>query len=83
MMHNPPHPGELVKNCIDELLLTVEEAAEKIGIAHEELANIVNGISSINIETAKKLGEFFDVTAPSWLYQQLSYSLIFKKNEGG
>jgi plasmid maintenance system antidote protein VapI len=33
-MHNPPHPGEVLKElCIEPLNLTVTEAAEALGVS--------------------------------------------------
>jgi len=37
LMHNPPHPGEVLKElCIEPLGLTVTEASKGLGVSREE-----------------------------------------------
>lgn len=46
MMHNPAHPGEVVReSCLKPLGLTVTEAAEGLGITHKALSDLLNGHS--------------------------------------
>ena len=75
-MHNPPHPGEVLKSiCLEPLGLTVTGAAEALGVSRRTLSAIVNGGSGINPEMAVRLSLAFDTTAESWLAQQLQYDL--------
>lgn len=75
-MHNPPHPGEIIKElCLEPLGLTVTRAAEALGISRKTLSAILNGRAGISPEMAIRLSIAFDTSAESWLYQQTQYDL--------
>jgi antitoxin HigA-1 len=47
-MHNPPHPGELVREeCLKPLGLTVTAAAQALGVTRKALSELINGHSGI------------------------------------
>ncbi|WP_288125720.1 HigA family addiction module antitoxin, partial [Microcystis sp. LE19-131.1A] len=59
-MHNPPHPGEVLKElCLEPLNLTVTEAAEALGVSRKTLSAILNGRAGISPEMAIRLGKAF------------------------
>ena len=75
-MHNPPHPGEVLKAlCLEPLGLTVTEAAAALGVSRKTLSSILNGRAGISPEMAIRLSIAFDTTAESWLNQQTQYDL--------
>ncbi len=75
-MHNPPHPGEILKElCLKPLGLTVTEAAKALGVSRKTLSGILNGRAGISPEMAIRLSIAFDTTAESWLNQQVQYDL--------
>jgi addiction module HigA family antidote len=75
-MHNPPHPGEILRElCLDPLGLTVTQAAGALGVSRKTLSSILNGHSGISAEMAIRLSIAFNTTAESWLLQQLQYDL--------
>ncbi len=75
-MHNPPHPGEVLKVlCLDPLGLTVTEAARSLGVSRKTLSSIVNARGGVSPEMAIRLSIAFDTSAESWLNQQLQYDL--------
>jgi addiction module HigA family antidote len=75
-MHNPPHPGELLKAlCLEPLQLTVTAAAEALGVSRKTLSSIVNGRAGVTPEMALRLSLAFDTSAESWLAQQLQFDL--------
>ncbi|HVT18216.1 MAG TPA: HigA family addiction module antitoxin [Thermoanaerobaculia bacterium] len=75
-MHNPPHPGEVLRSlCLEPLGLTVTGAARALGVSRKTLSGIVNGRAGISPEMAVRLSLAFDTTAESWLAQQLQYDL--------
>ncbi len=76
LMHNPPHPGEILKElCIEPLGLTVTEAAKALGVSRETLSAILNGKSGISPEMAVRLSIAFNTSSESWLNQQTQYDL--------
>lgn len=75
-MHNPPHPGEVLRQlCLEPLGLTVTEAAKALGVSRKTLSSILNGRAGISPEMAVRLSLAFNTTAESWLNQQMQYDL--------
>ena len=76
MMHNPPHPGEILRElCMEPLGVSVTDAAKALGVSRKTLSGIVNGHAGISPEMAVRLSIAFDTTAESWLNQQMQYDL--------
>jgi len=75
-MHNPPHPGEILKSlCLEPLGITVTHAAQALGVSRKTLSSILNGHAGISPEMAIRLSIAFDTTAESWLNQQTQFDL--------
>jgi addiction module HigA family antidote len=76
LMHNPPHPGEILRElCLEPLGLTITEAADALGVSRKTLSAILNGRAGISPEMAVRLSIAFDTSAESWLSQQNQYDL--------
>ena len=75
-MKNPVHPGLLVKECLDDLGLSVAEAAKGLGITRQQLHNVIAGRSSVSPEMAIRLEKAFGSTADTWLRMQMNYDLV-------
>ena len=75
-MHNPPHPGEVIRElCLEPLGITVTEAAQNLGVSRKTLSSILNGRAGISPEMAIRLSKAFGTSAESWLNQQMLYDL--------
>ncbi len=75
-MHNPPHPGEVIRDlCLEPLDLSVTAAAEALGVTRKTLSAILNGHAGISPEMALRLSIAFDTSPESWLNQQTQYDL--------
>jgi antitoxin HigA-1 len=76
LMHDPPHPGEIIKElCLEPLGISVTEAAEALGVSRKTLSSIINGKAGISPEMAVRLSIAFDTSSESWLNQQTQYDL--------
>ena len=76
VMHNPPHPGEAVREfCIVPLGLSVTEAAKGLGVSRSSLSELLNGRRGISPEMAIRLSAAFGGSAESWITQQAQYDL--------
>ncbi|VAW63549.1 Antitoxin HigA, partial [hydrothermal vent metagenome] len=76
LMHNPPHPGEVIKElCLEPLGLTITDAAKGLGISRKTLSSILNGKAGISPEMAVRLSIAFNTSSESWLNQQSQYDL--------
>jgi antitoxin HigA-1 len=74
-MKNPAHPGELVRDNIEDLNLTVAEAARGLGVTRQQLYNVIGGKCAITPEMALRLEKGFGGTASFWLEMQVNYDL--------
>lgn len=75
-MHNPPHPGEIIRElCLEPLGLSVTRAAEALGVSRKTLSAILNRRAGISPEMALRLSKAFGTSAESWLNQQVQYDL--------
>jgi len=75
-MHNPPHPGEVLRMlCLEPLSLSVTDAAKALGVSRKTLCAVLNGRAGIGPEMAVRLSIAFDTSAESWLNQQVQYDL--------
>lgn len=75
-MHNPPHPGEVLRElCLEPLGLSVTDAAKALGVSRKTLSTVLNCRAGISPEMAVRLSIAFDSSAESWLNQQLQYDL--------
>ena len=75
-MHNPPHPGEVVRElCILPLGLSVTKAAKGLGVSRTALSELLNGRRGISPEMAIRLSAAFGGSAESWITQQAQYDL--------
>lgn len=81
-MHNPPHPGEILRDlCLEPLDLTITDAAAALGVSRKTLSAILNGRAGISPEMAIRLSIAFDTTPESWLNQQSQYDLWVARQE--
>lgn len=75
-MHNPPHPGETLKeDVLPALGLTVTQAAEQLGVARVTLSRMINGRAAISADMAIRLAQWLGGSAEIWLRLQLQYDL--------
>ena len=75
-MLNPPHPGRIVRQeCLEELGLSVTEAAKVLDVTRQTLNNLVNEKAAISPEMAIRLEKAFGSTADTWLRMQTAYDL--------
>ena len=75
-MHNPPHPGEIIRDfCVEPLNLTITEAAEALGVTRKTLSTLLNGRAGISPEMALRLSKVFGRSPEGWLRLQLQFDL--------
>ncbi len=76
-MHNPAHPGEILKELvITPLELTITDASEHLNVSRKTLSKILNGRGAITPEMALRLELVFkNPSADHWLRLQNAYDL--------
>lgn len=85
-MHNPPHPGETLReDVLPHLNLTVTEAAEALGVTRAALSRVLNGRAAISSEMALRLEKWLGAenggSADAWVAQQAAYDLWHARRE--
>ncbi|MES9903046.1 MAG: HigA family addiction module antitoxin [Sedimenticola sp.] len=76
-MHNPAHPGEILKELVIEPLgITITNVSEHLNISRKTLSKVLNGRGSITPEMALRLElAFKNPSADHWLRLQNAYDL--------
>ena len=75
-LHNPPHPGGIVRRqCLEPLGLSVTKAARALGVTRQALSELVNGKAGISIDMSIRLSKAFGSTPETWLGMQMAYDL--------
>jgi addiction module HigA family antidote len=83
-MHDPPHPGEIIKElCLEPLGLSVTDAAKGLGVTRKALSELLSGHAGVSPEMAIWLEQAFGSTAETWLKMQLEYDLWQAKQRAG
>lgn len=83
-MHNPAHPGEILKELvIDPLALTITDVAKHLNISRKTLSKVLNGRGAVTPEMAVRLElAFMRPSADHWLRLQNAYDLwISRQNK--
>jgi addiction module HigA family antidote len=75
-MHNPPHPGEVLKELyLEPLGLTVTETARALGLSRKSLSALLNGRAGVSPDMAMRLARAFETSPESWLNLWQQYAL--------
>jgi addiction module HigA family antidote len=83
-MHNPPHPGEIIReDCLAPLNLTVTAAAAWLGVSRQSLSELLNGRNGVSAEMAIRLEKAGWSNAETWLGAQLAHDLWQAKQRAG
>ena len=75
-MHDPPHPGGIVRRqCLEPTHLSVTETAAGLGVTRQALSDLLNGKAGISVYMAIRLSKAFGSSAETWLGLQTAYDL--------
>lgn len=83
MARTPIHPGEVLKDELEELALSAEALSREIHVPANRISQIVAGRRGITADTALRLGHWFGMSAEFWLNLQKSYELRLAAQEVG
>jgi addiction module HigA family antidote len=72
-MHNPPHPGEVLREYLGDMSVT--DAASALGVGRVALSRILNGASGISADMALRLEVALGTSAEMWVGLQAKYDL--------
>lgn len=75
-MHNPPHPGEVLRDGVfTDTGLTVTDFAQRIGVTRVALSRVLNGKAGISADMAVRIAAALGGSAESWLHMQADFEL--------
>lgn len=77
----PTHPGYVVGLEIEELGLTITEAARRLRVSRRTLSELVNGRRAMSPEMALRLGRFFGNGTELWMGMQTRFDLWGVEND--
>jgi addiction module HigA family antidote len=70
------HPGEILREQMEELGLSANALATKLGVPPNRISTILRGTRSVTADTALRLGRFFGQTPEFWMNLQQTYDLV-------
>ena len=73
-MHNPAHPGEVLREYLPEGV-PIGEVAERLGVTRQALSALLNGRSGVSASMALRLEGSLGTSAEMWLNMQTSHDL--------
>lgn len=72
-MHNPAHPGLVLREYLGDLSVT--EAASRLSVTRAALSRILNGSTGISADMALRLRDGLGTSAEMWINMQAQYDL--------
>ena len=75
MFNRAVHPGDVLKDEIEELNLSVSELARQIGVPANRLSQIIRGRRAVTGDTALRLAHWFGMNPQFWMNLQTGYDL--------
>ena len=80
----PPHPGgDLLEFCLPGTGMSMEQAAEHLGVDVDALADICHERAPITAEWAVRLAKAFGSSPEVWLGLQMDYDLALAQEQFG
>ncbi len=79
----PVHPGEILREELDELGLSANALSKALGVPVHRLTAILNGQRGVTANTALRLARYFGTTPELWLNLQKTWELRCAKIEAG
>ena len=71
----PVHPGEVLRDELDELGLSANALAKALGVPVNRVTMILNGQRGVSADTALRLARYFGTTPQLWLNLQKTWEL--------
>lgn len=79
MFNRAVHPGDVLKDELEELSLSVSQLARQIGVPANRLSQIVRGKRSVTGDTALRLGHWFGMNPQFWMNLQVGHDLALAR----
>ena len=77
------HPGEILADELEELVITPTELARQLSVPANRITQIIQGKRAITGDTALRLGHWFGTSAQFWLNLQSAYDIKVAQSVAG
>ena len=77
----PVHPGEILKETLEDLGISMNRLAQALHVPANRISGIVAGQRAITGETALRLARYFNTTAGYWIGMQAQFDLETARDE--
>ncbi|HZR75188.1 HigA family addiction module antitoxin [Bradyrhizobium sp.] len=74
------HPGEYLKELLEELRISQSAFADTIGVSSMRISHVINGSRPVTAELALLFGKAFGQSAEYWLNLQTAFDLAHARN---
>ena len=71
----PVHPGEILKETLADMGISMNRLAKEIHVPANRISSIIAGQRAMTGETALRLARYFGTTPEYWLNMQARYDL--------
>jgi len=80
-MHNPPHPGEFIRQVyLEPFAISSRQLASNLGVSPSTLSRLLKGNSGVSPEMSLRLSKVLGRSPESWLAMQDMYDLWVARN---
>jgi addiction module HigA family antidote len=80
-MHNPAHPGEVLREFLPRHL-AIGEIASRLGVSRQALSALLNGRAGVSAEMALRLEAALGTSAEMWVQMQADHDLWQARRHG-
>ncbi|GBL45261.1 HigA protein [Sulfuriferula multivorans] len=81
-MHNPAHPGEVLREWLPEGM-TVTRAAKELQVSRVTLSKVLNGKAGVTAGMALRLAAWLGTSPDVWLGMQTQFDLWQAEQQPG
>jgi addiction module HigA family antidote len=83
MFKRAVHPGEILKDELGELAISLTEFARQIDVPANRVSQIIAGKRAVTGDTALRFGHWFGMDPQFWLNLQAQFELAIADRESG
>ena len=79
----PVHPGEILREELEEIEMSANALAEKLAVPRNRVSAILNGRLGVTADTAVRLSRYLGTTPEFWINLQKVYEFRQAEVEAG
>ena len=83
MVSTPIHPGEILRDELKVVGLSAKKLADAIEVPPNRLYQLLVGKRNVAPDTARRLGQYFGMSAGFWMNLQSAYELDVARAQVG